>query len=330
MSGLADFMFLDDDGHMIRALLRRIDILEAARANDVPVSGVVMHPGPLRSEKWSRDRLASVGTNYTRWYKLNEVNQDHSLDDIGGNPANRLVRNSTDWPLMGQPGGLKSEGSYSLDCTGPATLLQAPVVTTAARDWSIEAIFMADTLPQNDVRILYNDTYGFLIAGAAGGSGSHLVVHQAGVGYVDMGAIAQKQWYHAIAVSDSSDNTIKWYLGTFAFPSMIFTYTSGSSAVSAPSAPSGLLTLGGFDGRIDEALVYNGKIPSGSARLSAEDRIRVGMQPGPPSGYAVADGSVVARQEYPSLFAKYGTIHGAGDGSTTFSLPNIPGGILKL
>jgi microcystin-dependent protein len=42
-----------------------------------------------------------------------------------------------------------------------------------------------------------------------------------------------------------------------------------------------------------------------------------------PSGYLVADGSAVSRTEYADLFANIHTLHGAGDGSTTFNLPNL-------
>lgn len=44
-----------------------------------------------------------------------------------------------------------------------------------------------------------------------------------------------------------------------------------------------------------------------------------------PSGYLMADGAVVSRTTYAKLFAKYGTVHGAGDGSTTFGLPDLRG-----
>ena len=42
-----------------------------------------------------------------------------------------------------------------------------------------------------------------------------------------------------------------------------------------------------------------------------------------PDGWLVCDGSAVSRTTYASLFAKIGTRHGAGDGSTTFNLPDM-------
>lgn len=42
-----------------------------------------------------------------------------------------------------------------------------------------------------------------------------------------------------------------------------------------------------------------------------------------PSGWLEADGTAVSRTTYAALFAIYSTTHGAGDGSTTFNLPNL-------
>tara|TARA_B100001989_G_scaffold207014_1_gene155775 strand:- start:176 stop:2197 length:2022 start_codon:yes stop_codon:yes gene_type:complete len=42
-----------------------------------------------------------------------------------------------------------------------------------------------------------------------------------------------------------------------------------------------------------------------------------------PAGYFLCDGSAVSRTTYADLFAIIGTTHGAGDGSSTFNLPNL-------
>lgn len=44
-----------------------------------------------------------------------------------------------------------------------------------------------------------------------------------------------------------------------------------------------------------------------------------------PTGWLICDGSAVSRATYPQLFANIGTTHGAGDGSTTFNLPDCRG-----
>lgn len=42
-----------------------------------------------------------------------------------------------------------------------------------------------------------------------------------------------------------------------------------------------------------------------------------------PTGYLLCDGSLVSRATYAALFAVLGTAYGAGDGSTTFGLPDL-------
>lgn len=41
-----------------------------------------------------------------------------------------------------------------------------------------------------------------------------------------------------------------------------------------------------------------------------------------PDGFLICDGSAISRTTYADLFAVIGTTYGAGDGSTTFNLPN--------
>lgn len=45
----------------------------------------------------------------------------------------------------------------------------------------------------------------------------------------------------------------------------------------------------------------------------------------PPAGWLVLNGQAVSRTLYPALFALIGTAYGAGDGSTTFNLPDMQG-----
>jgi microcystin-dependent protein len=50
-----------------------------------------------------------------------------------------------------------------------------------------------------------------------------------------------------------------------------------------------------------------------------------------PYGYLVCDGSEVSRASYPALFISLGsgTLHGVGDGSTTFNLPDYRGKFMR-
>ena len=44
-----------------------------------------------------------------------------------------------------------------------------------------------------------------------------------------------------------------------------------------------------------------------------------------PSGYVLANGAAISRTTFADLFAVYGTTYGAGDGSTTFNVPDLRG-----
>lgn len=48
-----------------------------------------------------------------------------------------------------------------------------------------------------------------------------------------------------------------------------------------------------------------------------------------PAGYVKANGAAVSRSLYAGLFAAIGTTFGAGDGSTTFNLPDMRGEFVR-
>ena len=47
-----------------------------------------------------------------------------------------------------------------------------------------------------------------------------------------------------------------------------------------------------------------------------------------PQGYLLCDGSAVSRTDYATLYAVVGDTYGAGDGSTTFNLPDMSGRVV--
>lgn len=49
----------------------------------------------------------------------------------------------------------------------------------------------------------------------------------------------------------------------------------------------------------------------------------------PPTGYLKANGAAVSRTTYATLFTAIGTTYGAGDGSTTFTLPDLRGEFIR-
>lgn len=65
-------------------------------------------------------------------------------------------------------------------------------------------------------------------------------------------------------------------------------------------------------------------------KVKTSDTLPIGTQVAyggtvPPTGWLICDGSAVSRTTYAELFKVIGTSYGAGDGSTTFNLPNKKG-----
>jgi len=68
--------------------------------------------------------------------------------------------------------------------------------------------------------------------------------------------------------------------------------------------------------RIDQlASGLRALLPAGTVILSAGDRV--------PSGYLLCNGAAVSRTQYADLFTAIGTKYGAGDGASTFNLPDM-------
>lgn len=65
------------------------------------------------------------------------------------------------------------------------------------------------------------------------------------------------------------------------------------------------------------------------AMLAPPGMIATFAMPTPPSGWLAANGSVVSRTTYANLFAAIGTTYGAGNGSTTFNLPDCRGMFIR-
>jgi microcystin-dependent protein len=65
------------------------------------------------------------------------------------------------------------------------------------------------------------------------------------------------------------------------------------------------------------AAVQNALVPAGAVQAFAMNSA--------PAGWLAADGSNVNRTTYAALFSAIGTTYGAGDGSTTFALPDLRG-----
>lgn len=82
--------------------------------------------------------------------------------------------------------------------------------------------------------------------------------------------------------------------------------------LSKPSNAQLLAALGVLIGRA---------VPAGAVQAFAMSTV--------PTGWLACDGALVSRSAYPALFLAIGVVYGAGDGSTTFAVPDLRGEFLR-
>lgn len=136
-----------------------------------------------------------------------------------------------------------------------------------------------------------------------------------------------------------------------------FVYADGTNVVEAINAfgtvnnvtittpaSGATLTLGsGKTVAVSNSLTFTGTdgtsfaFPSSSGTVLTDGTIGTYLPPGvifpyvattAPSGYLLCNGQAVSRATYAALFAVIGTSYGAGDGSTTFNVPDVRGRVI--
>ena len=102
---------------------------------------------------------------------------------------------------------------------------------------------------------------------------------------------------------------------------------TGTLTSSGTLAVTGAFTLDGATGTAGQVMTSGG---SGATPTWADkvDGILTGFiqmygAASAPTGFLLCDGSAVSRSTYATLFALIGTTYGAGDGSTTFNVPDM-------
>ena len=113
-------------------------------------------------------------------------------------------------------------------------------------------------------------------------------------------------------------------LNTTAAPTVVvddgeITNAKLASGIDAAKITTGTLPIARIaDGAVSAAKLSSGVgTPAGAVMAFAMNSA--------PSGWLAADGSNVNRTTYSALFSAIGTTYGAGDGSTTFALPDLRG-----
>ncbi|NWB12445.1 tail fiber protein [Pseudomonas sp. G5001] len=166
----------------------------------------------------------------------------------------------------------------------------------------------------------------------------------AGYGITDALAVGQYGLGGNIAPKASID--------TVGLPGGFYSYLDGNTSfanyvglVNIPySAGSHAGQLGFQQGNLDAVVLVRGCDPNGKwtptrqlwhdGNLKPGDMFPAGTTiqyagPYPPAGFLKENGAEVSRTVYARLFAAIGTIYGAGDGSTTFNLPDSRGEFIR-
>lgn len=104
------------------------------------------------------------------------------------------------------------------------------------------------------------------------------------------------------------------------FSSTLANFFAGTSALAVANGGTGATDAAGARTALGAASTLD-MVPSGAVFYFAAATA--------PTGYLVCNGSAVSRTTYAALFAVIGTTFGAGDGSTTFALPDLRGEFIR-
>lgn len=107
--------------------------------------------------------------------------------------------------------------------------------------------------------------------------------------------------------------------------------TTGGSGVSIPQGSTLVLYCDGVNILDPVTPVVTAAVAAGMAAANAPEvgHVKYFAQNTAPTGYLKANGGAVSRVTYSALFAKIGTTYGAGDGSSTFNLPDLRGEFVR-
>lgn len=126
-----------------------------------------------------------------------------------------------------------------------------------------------------------------------------------------------------VLVADSAQgNGVKWATLTdtsLASNSVSTAKIQDSAVTTAKIADANVTTAKIADGSVTAAKIAGGAIPS-SVPTGVVTPFAGSTAP---AGYLLCDGSAVSRTTYADLFAVIGTTYGAGNGSTTFAVPDL-------
>lgn len=131
----------------------------------------------------------------------------------------------------------------------------------------------------------------------------------------------------AITVAGSGNASMSESLGAGPY-TIEFTEESDPADVSASEITYDNTESGMTATNVQDAITELSTAPKGGPGVPVGSVFWLAAQTAP-EGYLICDGSAASRTEYADLFAAIGTTFGAGDGSTTFALPNLRAAFIR-
>ena len=95
------------------------------------------------------------------------------------------------------------------------------------------------------------------------------------------------------------------------------TISGGATTILTSNLTPNRALVSDASGKVAVGAATVGLIPCGAVTVSASNTV--------PSGWLAANGAAVSRSAYSALFGVISTLYGAGDGTSTFNLPDLRG-----
>ena len=126
------------------------------------------------------------------------------------------------------------------------------------------------------------------------------------------------------AIHPGVDNAIDLGSSSYEYKNL---YVDGTGYMDAVGFGSTSMTLPTADGSADQVIKTDGSGALGWTSISSTPSGAITMYAGGsvPSGWLFCNGAAVSRSTYSALFSAISTAYGAGDGSSTFNLPDFGG-----
>jgi len=127
---------------------------------------------------------------------------------------------------------------------------------------------------------------------------------------IDGAVVTSKIAMGAVTSNEIADGTVQ---DVDLAPNSVTTGKIAAGAVTTGGIADGAVTIAKLAAAAQQQTMYT----TGDLKLS--------LATVPPPGWLLCDGSAISRGTYANLFAVFGTTYGAGDGSSTFNLPDLRG-----